>query len=222
MRHEARKPQGDNRKPQGNSGKHGGPGPAKTGGGSRGGKQSAKRGESVFTPPPLTTAPPLSGVRQYREAMHNGIISDQARHAVSQTGFNLKLSIDVADEPIAGRTAKCIANWRIACSNPWTLAVAEQGYKIQWKNKHPRTPWRSGNPRTDKAGEAVLDAEVEAMLKKRAIKRVTPSDREVVSGFFARPKRTPGKWRPIVSLKHTNKYIRKTKFRMTTVRDIKH
>ena len=48
------------------------------------------------------------------------------------------------------------------------------------------------------------------------------NDNENVS-VFARPKEKKqiGKWRPIVSLKYLNRYLRYTKFRMTTVGDVK-
>ena len=42
-----------------------------------------------------------------------------------------------------------------------------------------------------------LREEVEAMLAKGAIRQVAPSQYEVVSPFFARPKATLGKWRPL-------------------------
>merc|ERR1712082_579274 len=54
------------------------------------------------------------------------------------------------------------------------------------------------------------------MLEKEAIHVVTSSGDEVVSGYFARPKKNPGKWRPIVSLKYTNSFIEYQKFRMCT------
>ena len=60
------------------------------------------------------------------------------------------------------------------------------------------------------------------MLDKGAIEQVETSNKEVVSGFFDGPKKMPGKRRPIVSLKQTNRYIRKIGFRMTTPKDIKH
>ena len=43
----------------------------------------------------------------------------------------------------------------------------------------------------------------------------------MVSGYFAWPKKTPGKWRPIVSLKYTNSYIAYQKFRMCTPAEVK-
>ena len=59
------------------------------------------------------------------------------------------------------------------------------------------------------------------MLLKHTIHVVESSEDELVSCFFARPKKQPGKWRPIVSLKYLNKFLRYIKFRMTKIRDVK-
>ena len=64
-----------------------------------------------------------------------------------------------------------------------------------------------------------MDQEVEAMLKKKAIKKLTSSEDEVVSGYFARPKKN-GKWRPIVLLKFTNTSIVYKNIRIVTAVDI--
>ena len=71
------------------------------------------------------------------------------------------------------------------------------------------------------AGASILDSEVEVMLNKQAIHKVEAEEDEVVSSFFAIPKKTPGKWIPICSLIYTNRFIRKTKFRMTTTQMLK-
>ena len=84
----------------------------------------------------------------------------------------------------------------------------------------PDTPHRVKNLPTDDAGTAILDNEVEQMLLKEAITAVQSSEDELVSCFFARPKKY-GKWRPIVSLKYLNKFIRYIKFRMTRIKDVK-
>ena len=74
---------------------------------------------------------------------------------------------------------------------------------------------------TSTEGAMVLDNEVKQMLGKGAIHIAETSDNEIVSCFFARPKKQPGKWRPIVSLKYLNRFLRYSKFRMTTVKDVK-
>lgn len=101
------------------------------------------------------------------------------------------------------------------------LGVVAEGYRIRWIRGQPVTPHRGKNPPTDEAGKAILDQEVAAMLTKGAIRAVPSSENEVVSGYFARPKKTPGKWRPIVSLKYTNSFIVYQRFKMCTPQRIK-
>ena len=45
------------------------------------------------------------------------------------------------------------------------------------------------------------------MLAKGAIVKVLSSEEEIVSPFFAIPKKFPGKWHPIVSLKALNRHL---------------
>ena len=73
----------------------------------------------------------------------------------------------------------------------------------------------------DDAGKVILDTELAAMLRKGTIREVRHSNGSVISGYFARPKKAAGKYRPIVSLKYTNRFIRKIKFRMTTTSQIR-
>ena len=73
----------------------------------------------------------------------------------------------------------------------------------------------------DDAGKVILDTELAAMLRKGTIREVRHSNDSVISGYFARPKKAAGKYRPIVSLKYTNRFIRKIKFRMTTTSQIR-
>ena len=50
---------------------------------------------------------------------------------------------------------------------------------------------------------------------------VEPSEAEVVSGIFARPKKAQGKWRPIVNMKWLNNFLLKIKFKMTKLSDVR-
>lgn len=148
--------------------------------------------------------------------MGGNCFSESALSAVTARGFSVERAAQVAALPIAGRLRVCADVWQLITKSPWVLGVVADGYKINWAGRTPRTPQRSRNPPTDEAGKAVLDTEVAAMLAKGAIRMVGSSEDEVVSGFFARPKKTPGKFRPIVSLKYTNKYIIYERFRMVT------
>ena len=163
----------------------------------------------------------LSGAVSFADAMARGLFSVESLHLMAERGFDVELAAITDALPIAGRTRACTDAWHLVTDSGWVLAVATEGYRIAWRDSLPATPHHSRNPSTDAGGAEILDQEVVAMIKKGAIEEVAPSMDEVVSGYFARPKRTPGKWRPIVSLKYTNAYIRKQPFRMTTPSDIR-
>ena len=81
-------------------------------------------------------------------------------------------------------------------------------------------PHDGRNPPTSEDGEKILEHELEAMLKKGAIRIADLKTPGVISGFFARPKKTPGKFRLIILMKYTNSFIEYQKFWMTTTQDI--
>ena len=150
-----------------------------------------------------------------------GIFSALALSSVSAAGLDMQTAVTVASLPIAGRVSKCINNWLVVSGSSWIHNVVRHGYKLLYSNELPRTPVRIRNLPTDAAAASVLDGEVEAMLAKQAVVAVQSSDNEIVSCFFARPKKQPGKWRPIVSLKYLNTFLKPIKFRMATIKDVK-
>ena len=162
----------------------------------------------------------LAGAADFVSALAGNCFSGHSLSAVAARGLSVERAARVALLPIAGRLQVCADIWRKITKSPWVLGVVTDGYKINWTDRTPRTPHRGRNPPTDEAGKVILDNEVTAMLLKGAIRVVDSSEDEVVSGFFARPKKTPGKFRPIVSLKYTNKYIVYQKFRMVTPAEI--
>jgi hypothetical protein len=81
--------------------------------------------------------------------------------------------------------------WSQITPDKWVLDIVTGGYKVQFLSQ-PKTPMTAPNPPTDLDGMAVLDKEVEAMLAKRAIRRVDGNPDGVVSPFFARPLQASG------------------------------
>ena len=157
----------------------------------------------------------------FQIAWLQGAFSLLALSMIRNVGLCAASAIDIACKPIAGRIKYCLDSWhKITCSN-WVLKVVREGYRLQFSGKRPKLPHRIKNLPTSVEGDTVLDIEVQQMLSKKAIHIVESSENEIVSCFFARPKKQPGKWRPIVSLKYLNKFLRYTKFRMTTIKDVK-
>ena len=150
-----------------------------------------------------------------------GLFSLLSISMISKAGLSLSDAYTATFAPIAGRISKCISNWKIVSTGQWILNVVKHGYKLQFSGALPPTQHRVSNLPTDGPAAAILDLEVEQMLAKSAIQQVQSSDDELISCFFARPKKTPGKWRPIVSLKFLNKFLRYIKFRMTTIKDVR-
>ena len=160
---------------------------------------------------------PLSFV----SAFAMGVFSLLALSKLASAGMSVANALHVAASPIAGRIARCLPAWQTITRDKWVLKVVRDGYKLQFKSRLPPTPHRVANLPTDAAGSAILDHEVDQMLAKEAIHVVESSEDELVACFFARPKKQPGKWRPIVSLKFLNKFLTYIKFRMTTIPEVR-
>ena len=171
-------------------------------------KDANRKGESVL-------------LLNFLHCWASGLFSALAIASVSAANICLQTAVKVAKLPIAGRASLCLANWNVVSGSGWIRNVVRDGYKLLYTTGPPPTPHTVANLPTDEAAGLVLDNEVAAMLAKKAIVRVDRSDDQLTSCFFARPKKQPGKWRPIVSLKFLNKYLRQIKFRMTTLKDIK-
>ena len=77
--------------------------------------------------------------------------------------------------------------------------VVNEGYKIDFIQQ-PELPIKMSNPKTDPEGQKILDEEVRTMLEKQVIRKVDSDQEGAISPFFAQPKSTKGKWRPILSL----------------------
>ena len=184
----------------------------------RSGRKEDKPGDKGEQSSSFSAAPAQPS---FKVAWFMGIFTALSLSMISNAGLCLNVAVEAAYKPIAGRIASCYGNWCSITSNTWILDIVKYGYKLQFSGLLPPTPHRVKNLPTDADGTAILDYEVEQMLKKTAIHAVESSNDELTSCFFARPKKTPGKWRPIVSLKFLNKFMRYIKFKMTTVADIK-
>ena len=186
-------------------------------GGRKGDKSSREKGEL----PSFSTNSAASAQPSFRFAWSSGLFSILSLTMISTAGLSLNAAVEAILRPIAGRIACCFDNWLHITENNWIKDVVKHGYKLQFSGSLPPTPHRVKNLPTDAAGTAILDHEVQQMLAKTAIHMVESSDDELTSCFFARPKKTPGKWRPIVSLKFLNKFLRYIKFKMSTIADVR-
>ena len=160
-------------------------------------------------------------ITNYIQALSQNQFLTESLEAVTKSGLDIGTSISVSNLPPGGRISACRNAWHHITNDAWVLDIIARGYKVQFIQT-PNTPIRLPNPPTTTEGADILTTEVHSMLAKGAIREVKSSDDEVVSPFFARPKASsPGKWRPIISMKKVNECIRKVSFKMVTVKDIR-
>ena len=145
----------------------------------------------------------------------------EAVSAVTNSGLNVATAVHAAEFKTPGRISHCLPEWEKISNDQWVLRVARQGYKLQFSEGPPPTPFNGRNPPASNEAKNILDIEAAAVVEKGAARIVSSGSNEITSGFFARPKKEPGKWRPIVNLKYLNKYLRQVSFKMTTVADIR-
>ena len=123
--------------------------------------------------------------------------------------------------PLGGRIRNFITNWRKITDNDWVLSVVEFGYKIPLKT----TPSQNRVPKNPPAfGEAhnVLVNEANDLIKKHAVSVVEPVNGQYISSYFAVPKpRKIDQWRPILNLKYFNNNVKKYKFKMETLANVR-
>ena len=148
----------------------------------------------------------------------------RAESLVESVGLDVGVALRNQSLPQPARLAENVLSWRTVTNDTKILKIVKQGYRLQFlRNTPPPTPHRGRNPPCSQKPEAikVIDKEVEAIVSKGAGYIVEPSEAEVVSGIFARPKKAEGKWRPIVNVKWLNRFLLKIKFKMTKLADIR-
>ena len=148
----------------------------------------------------------------------------RAESLVESVGLDVGMALRNQLLPQPARLAENVLSWRTVTNDTKILKIVGQGYRLQFlRSTPPPTPHRGRNPPCSQKPEAikVIDKEVEAIVSKGAGHIVEPSEAEVVSGIFARPKKAEGKWRPIVNVKWLNKFISKIKFKMTKLSEVR-
>ena len=157
----------------------------------------------------------------FNEAWNSSFFTAPALLLLTTLGFVISSIPSLNELPLGGRLRLCIQNWRKVCSNSWVLDVVSSGYKIPLKfipvqRSLPKNPEVSG-PAHD-----ILVQEAADLLVKESIAPVDPVAGQFVSSYFAVTKpRSPGKFRPILNLKKFNKSIKKYKFRMEGLKQVR-
>ena len=163
----------------------------------------------------------FSSPTTFDEAWDSSFFTAPALLLLTTLGFVISSIPSLNELPLGGRLRLCIQNWRKVCSNSWVLDVVSSGYKIPLKfipvqRSLPKNPEVSG-PAHD-----ILVQEAADLLVKESIAPVDPVAGQFVSSYFAVTKpRSPGKFRPILNLKKFNKSIKKYKFRMEGLKQVR-
>jgi len=110
-----------------------------------------------------------------------------------------------------GRTADCIDAWKSITGNKFVLSIA-RGIKLNFSDvPHQSTPMPEILMSKDEM--ALVDVEVEGLLRKGAICRVTAVPGQFVSNLFLVAKKSGG-MRPVINLKRLNKFLHPEHFKM--------
>ena len=122
---------------------------------------------------------------------------------------------------VGGQLSLFRSKWASIGAPPSILRILEDGYSFPFLRPPPQTlPRPSQFTVLSKRDQIqVVDEEVEALLAKGAIERVSKASRGLVSQIFVVPKKDGG-WRPIINLKWLNKTVLDPPhFRMDTALD---
>ena len=123
----------------------------------------------------------------------------------------------------AGPLSSHLSAWKELCAPPaWILSTLAVGHSIRFKRAPPPFNGVMKTSFSSPAQAAVLSAEIQELLSKRAIRRVP--DGEKYAGFYAHyflvPKKSGGK-RPVLDLSLFNDFVQRMEFKMLTVTQLK-
>ena len=118
-----------------------------------------------------------------------GHFSERALVVTTAFGFDAPREARTAALPIGGRLHEARDMCRLVSSNDFVLGVVDSGYKIQWASKQLQVPHEGRNPPTSEEGKKILDKEVEAMLKKGAIRIADLLVDGAISRFYCATKK---------------------------------
>ena len=124
---------------------------------------------------------------------------------------------------MGGRLQHFVSDWEKITQNDFILRIVSQGYRLELENEPPLTTEIFWTPLpSDPIRSNLLIQEVNDLLEKNAIEEVTGQDLESPA-FYTKMflvKKSSGGYRPIQNLRPLNKYVKKAKFKMETLRSI--
>ena len=122
--------------------------------------------------------------------------------------------------PCGGRLQFFIGAWSRITQDPWVLQVV-CGYQLDFSSHPPLRRPRHTQPALARDQTQVIEAEIQSLLEKQAIVRLTtPLSPVFYSSVFVVPKKDRG-WRPIINLRELNRYVISPHFKMENISNLK-
>ena len=124
--------------------------------------------------------------------------------------------------PVGCRLSRFLENWRYLGASSYVIKILSQGYKLPFHSRPElsRVPLVLSEY-TDPVKQALLLEQINTLLAKRAIERVTNINSP---GFYSRlflvPKKSGG-WRPVIDLSALNQFLTIPSFKMETPESIR-
>ena len=122
--------------------------------------------------------------------------------------------------PCGGCLQFFIGAWSRITQDPWVLQVV-CGYQLDFSSHPPLRRPRHTQPALARDQTQVIEAQIQSLLEKQAIVRLTPPLSPVFySSVFVVPKKDRG-WRPIINLRELNRYVISPHFKMENISNLK-
>ena len=138
------------------------------------------------------------------------VAEEESSPALSVTLPNLQPSL-INSQPAGGELSRYIINWRNITKDSFVLNVVSEGYKIQILNSDIHLSPIISTPSKEK--KVAILAEINSLLERGFISKISHSPDQIVSKVFIVPKKN-GKNRMIIDLSRLNKYIKKVSLKM--------
>ena len=122
-------------------------------------------------------------------------------------------------QTFAGRISLFRSNWKALTQEPWLIQTVLEGYHIPLLSA-PLQQSPPCNPHMSAEDAAMLEEEIQSLLQKQAICQISVPTEEFYSNMFIVPKKD-GDQRPVINLKHLNKFVKSEHFKMEGLHTVK-
>lgn len=119
-----------------------------------------------------------------------------------------------------GRVSLFVPAWKNISKDPWVLEAVTLGLKLEFHSV-PTQLNMPPCPALSDSQISLCNKEVSSLIEKGAVIEVDSVEGEFVSNLFVIPKKTPGKFRPIINLKALNRHIVLNHFKMEGISTVK-